>query len=94
MPKSNGETLPYTSREACITAARERGVNESPCMKIPAGGTTPTVAGRTMPRPGGVGGGVGGGGVPRGAANISGGRRPRPAGGNRRGPRKTGGGGY
>ena len=42
MPVSQGKELPYTTREACIKAAQEKGVNSSACMKLPAGGNKTT----------------------------------------------------
>ena len=63
MPVSQGKELPYTTREACIRAAKEQGVNSSACMKLPAGGNKTTPRGGKMPRPGGAGGAGGAGGI-------------------------------
>ena len=58
MPKSQGQSLPYTSRDACIKAAKSKGVNTSPCMKIPAGNQNPGMLKPTK-LPKGGGGGMG-----------------------------------
>ena len=59
MPRSQGKSLPYTSKEACIAAAKKEGVSPGPCNNLPSKGATP--GGTTTPNklPKGGGGGMG-----------------------------------
>ena len=59
MPRSQGKSLPYTSKEACIAAAKKQGVSTGPCMNLPAGGPNPAVGMKPNKLPKGGGGGMG-----------------------------------
>lgn len=39
MPKSNGKSLSYASKSACIADARRKGVSAAPCDAIRSGQT-------------------------------------------------------
>jgi hypothetical protein len=58
MPRSEGKSLPYTSKEACIVAAKKQGVSSAPCMNLPTGTTNPGGA-KPKKLPTGGGGGMG-----------------------------------
>ena len=63
MPVSEkGKALPYTTKEACISAAMKGGeTNTSMCDGLPSNlDQKPGAKGRKMPKPGGAGGGMGG----------------------------------